>query len=240
MLELIEGLAVFNVELFLVLASLGLLLVGAFQKNDNVVLYLSVAAIGFACFLNFVHFSDQMYAFSNMLESNFFIQFGKMLILISSLFVLLIATNETQKFELPILVLLSTSGMLILTSAYNFITLYLGLELMSLPLYILAAFNRNDSRSTEAGLKYFILGAIASGVFLMGTSLIYGFTGAINFGNVYDYYLNLTEGESVSMPLGFLVGMVFVVTAFCFKISAVPFHMWTPDVYQGSPTLITM
>ena len=232
MLELIEGIYIFNVEFFIIVAALGLLLVGAFQKSSNVVLYLAITVLAVACFLNFTNFSFQAYAFSNMLESNFFIQFGKMLILISALFVLLIATNDKQSFELPILILLATSGMMILTSAFNFITVYLGLELMSLPLYILAAFNKNDSRSTEAGLKYFVLGAIASGIFLMGVSLIYMFTGSINFADIY----NMEQNESV----GYLIGMVFVVAAFCFKISAVPFHMWAPDVYQGSPTLVTM
>lgn len=240
MFEVMENLMLFFAEGVLVLSALFLLLIGAFRKNFDVILYGAILAMCVALFLVVSLSPEQSYGFNKMLETNGFVQYSKVLILISSIMILLIATSSKVSLELPILILLSTSGMMILVSAFNLMTLYLGLELMSLPLYILAAFNRDNSKSTEAGMKYFIMGAVASGLFLMGTTLVYGFTGSINFTAVYDYYLNISaDGDSVAMPIGFLVGLVFIIAAFAFKISAVPFHMWTPDVYEGAPTLFT-
>jgi NADH-quinone oxidoreductase subunit N len=140
--------------------------------------------------------------------------------------------EKQQKFEYGALFLLATLGMLMLISASDLIALYLGLELMSLPLYVIAAFDRENLKSTEAGLKYFVLGALSSGMLLYGASLIYGFTGTVNFAAIAKVTQN---GASV----GLIFGLVFLFVGFCFKISAVPFHMWTPDVYEGAPTPVT-
>ena len=140
--------------------------------------------------------------------------------------------EKQQKFEYGVLFLLSTLGMLMLISASDLIALYLGLELMSLPLYVVAASNRDNVRSTEAGLKYFVLGALSSGMLLYGASLIYGFTGTVNFAGI-------AKATGQGANIGLIFGLVFMFVGFCFKISAVPFHMWTPDVYEGAPTPVT-
>ncbi len=142
-----------------------------------------------------------------------------------------LARENQQKFEYPILILLATTGMLMLISAADLIALYLGLELMSLALYVVAAINRDSARSSEAGLKYFILGALSSGMLLYGASLVYGFTGTVSFAGI----------AKAANPgsIGLILGLVFLFAGFCFKVSAVPFHMWTPDVYEGAPTPIT-
>jgi NADH-quinone oxidoreductase subunit N len=140
--------------------------------------------------------------------------------------------EKQQKFEYGALFLLATLGMLMLISASDLIALYLGLELMSLPLYVIAASDRENLRSTEAGLKYFVLGALSSGMLLYGASLIYGFTGTVSFAGI----AKVTQGGA---SVGLIFGLVFLFVGFCFKISAVPFHMWTPDVYEGAPTPVT-
>ena len=161
----------------------------------------------------------------------------KLLTLIGSAGTLILAHNyltqeHLQKFEFGTLVLLSTLGMLMLISAGDLIALYLGLEMMSLSLYVVAAFNRDNAKSTEAGLKYFVLGALSSGMLLYGASLIYGFTGTISF-------VGIAKATHAGASLGLIFGLVFLFVGFCFKISAVPFHMWTPDVYEGAPTPVT-
>jgi NADH-quinone oxidoreductase subunit N len=143
-----------------------------------------------------------------------------------------LTVEKHQKFEFGILFLLSTLGMMMLISAADLIALYLGLELMSLPLYVVAASNRDSVRSTEAGLKYFVLGALSSGMLLYGASLIYGFTGTVAFSGI-------AKATANGANIGLIFGLVFLFAGFCFKISAVPFHMWTPDVYEGSPTPVT-
>jgi NADH-quinone oxidoreductase subunit N len=164
-------------------------------------------------------------------------RFLKMLTLVGSAGALLLSLDyltleRQQKFEYGALVLLATLGMLMLISASDLIALYLGLELMSLPLYVIAASNRESAKSTEAGLKYFVLGALSSGMLLYGASLIYGFTGTVNFAGI----AKATQGGA---GIGLIFGLVFLFVGFCFKISAVPFHMWTPDVYEGAPTPVT-
>ena len=164
-------------------------------------------------------------------------RFLKMLTLVGSGGALLLSLDyltleKQQKFEYGALFLLATLGMLMLISASDLIALYLGLELMSLPLYVIASSNRENLKSTEAGLKYFVLGALSSGMLLYGTSLIYGFTGTINFAGI----AKATQGGA---SVGLIFGLVFLFVGFCFKISAVPFHMWTPDVYEGAPTPVT-
>ena len=143
-----------------------------------------------------------------------------------------LTVEKQQKFEYGVLFLLSTLGMMLLISATDLIALYLGLELMSLPLYVVAASNRDNVRSTEAGLKYFVLGALSSGMLLYGASLIYGFTGTVNFAGI-------AKATGQGANIGLIFGLVFLFVGFCFKISAVPFHMWTPDVYEGAPTPVT-
>ena len=147
-----------------------------------------------------------------------------------------LAVEKQQKFEYSILILLSATGMMMLISAADLIALYLGLELMSLALYVLAAINRDSVRSTEAGLKYFVLGALSSGMLLYGASLVYGFTGTVSFAGIAKA---ASQGGPSHSSLGLVFGLVFLVAGFCFKVSAVPFHMWTPDVYEGAPTPIT-
>jgi NADH-quinone oxidoreductase subunit N len=149
-------------------------------------------------------------------------------ILMSSEF---LGSTGREKFEYPILILLSTTGMMALISAADLIALYLGMELMSLSLYVIAAIDRDNVRSTEAGLKYFVLGALSSGMLLYGCSLIYGFTGTVSFAGIAK-----AAGQG---GIGLTFGLVFLFVGFCFKISTVPFHMWTPDVYEGAPTPVT-
>ena len=176
-----------------------------------------------------------------MFEGSFLVdhyaRFLKVLTLVGSSGALLMSLDyltleRQQRFEYGALFLLATLGMLMLISASDLIALYLGLELMSLPLYVIAASNRENVRSTEAGLKYFVLGALSSGMLLYGASLIYGFTGTINFAGI----AKVTQGGAST---GLIFGLVFLFVGFCFKISAVPFHMWTPDVYEGAPTPVT-
>ncbi|MEL6774758.1 MAG: NADH-quinone oxidoreductase subunit NuoN, partial [Pseudomonadota bacterium] len=177
-------------------------------------------------------------AFSGMFIDDGFARFAKMLILIASALMLLIGRDYLERrgvlrFEYPILIVLATLGMMFMVSAGGLIALYVGLELQSLALYVVAAFNRDSARSTEAGLKYFVLGALSSGLLLYGASLVYGYTGTTNFGGIAQ----VIEAEGVSLGLTF--GLVFLCAALAFKISAAPFHMWTPDVYEGSPTAVT-
>jgi NADH-quinone oxidoreductase subunit N len=164
-------------------------------------------------------------------------RFLKLLALTGSTGTLLLSLDylhaeRQEKFEYGTLFLLATLGMLMLISAADLIALYLGLELMSLSLYVVAAYERDNVRSTEAGLKYFVLGALSSGMLLYGASLIYGFTGTVNFAGI-------ANATSQGAGLGLIFGLVFLFVGFCFKISAVPFHMWTPDVYEGAPTPVT-
>ena len=183
-------------------------------------------------------------AFNNMLAVDNFTQFVKAMVLIAATLVLgmsfdWLAIGPHKKFEYPVLVLLSTAGMMVMVSANDLLTLYLGLELSSLALYVLATYDRDNAVSSEAGVKYFVLGALASGMLLFGASLVYGYTGTTNFTAMIELFAITDEGQS-SVAYGAIVGMVMLVIALSFKISAVPFHMWTPDVYQGAPTPVTM
>jgi NADH-quinone oxidoreductase subunit N len=168
--------------------------------------------------------------------SDDFARFMKLLALTGSAFAILLsrdflADTGRRLFEFPILILLATAGMMVMVSAGDLIALYLGLELMSLSLYVVAAIDRDNVRSTEAGLKYFVLGALSSGMLLYGSSLVYGFTGTVNFAGIAK--------EAAHGGVGLSIGLVFVLAGLCFKVSAVPFHMWTPDVYEGAPTPVT-
>lgn len=176
--------------------------------------------------------------FNGLFIADSFARFMKVLVLGGSAFALLLALpnaveHGTHKFEYAILVLLASLGMLLMVSANDLMSLYVGLELQSLSLYVLAAIKREDSKATEAGLKYFVLGALSSGMLLYGASLIYGFTGHTNLQEIV--LAIATEGRSI----GLIFGVVFLLAGVAFKISAVPFHMWTPDVYEGAPTPVT-
>src|SRR5688572_17200969 len=177
-------------------------------------------------------------AFDGLFVADRFAAFSKMVIYIAAAVSMLMAMSwfgrdRDYRAEYPVLILFSALGMAIMVSASDMLTLYVGLELQSLAAYVLATFQRTDSRSAEAGLKYFVLGALASGILLYGISLLYGFTGTTSFGGVASALG--TDGVS----RGELFGIVFVLAGLAFKISAVPFHMWTPDVYEGAPTPVT-
>jgi NADH-quinone oxidoreductase subunit N len=248
--DISQELSIISSELVLILGSMIALVFGACARvnKDVKVLAISFAVLSVSIYivLNNLFINVEMSVFNNMLISNSFTSYGKLLILISSLSVLIMMIPSKAKggsgiaFEIPVLLLISTSGMMFLASSNSLISLYMGLEMMSLPLYIMAASDITNSKSSEAGMKYFILGTLASGIFLLGSSVTYGFTGTVDFTRLYQHYPNLNlDGDSVTVPIGFLVGMVLILIALAFKISAVPFHMWTLDVYQGAPTLIT-
>ena len=170
--------------------------------------------------------------------SDAFARFTKLLVLLGSLATMILALNWNAKegiarFEFPILILTATLGMLVMLAANDLMMLYLGLELFSLSLYVVASFDRDNVRSAEAGLKYFVLGALSSGLLLYGASLTYGFAGTTDFAGIIQ---SATDGH---VSLGLLFGLVFIISGLAFKVSAAPFHMWTPDVYEGSPTPVT-
>ena len=224
-------------ELFLSLSIMILLMIGVFvKKSFKLVNILTIASLSFGIVL-LINQPDQVIKIFN--ESYIIDKFSiylKILTLLFSLLILLLSKdylkiNNIDKIEYPIIILASVLGMIIMISSYDLIVFYLGLELQSLCLYILASFKRNEEKSTEAGLKYFVLSALASGILLYGSSLIYGFTGSTNF----EIILNNIDKSNT----GAVFGIVFIIVGLAFKISAVPFHMWTPDVYEGSPTSVT-
>ena len=177
-------------------------------------------------------------SFNGMFVDDNFARFAKVVILLSAATVLVMGQDyatkhDMLKFEYPLLVALSVVGMMVMVSAGSLLTLYMGLELQSLALYVIAAFRRDSAKSTEAGLKYFVLGALSSGLLLYGASLVYGFAGTVEFAGI----MQATQGGDLSM--GLLLGLVFVISGMAFKVSAAPFHMWAPDVYEGAPTPVT-
>jgi len=224
-------------ELFLSIVIMFLLMLGVFiKKSFKLVYLLTILSLLFAIVLVLNQPSEIVKIFNENYIIDQFSIFMKALTLLLCFFVLLsskdyIKNNKIDKIEYPIIILASTLGMLLMISSYDLIIFYLGLELQSLCLYILASFKRDDERSTESGLKYFVLSALASGLLLYGCSLIYGFTGSTNFEIISA---NLNEENT-----GAVFGIVFVIVGLAFKVSAVPFHMWTPDVYEGSPTSVT-
>jgi NADH-quinone oxidoreductase subunit N len=224
-------------EIFLTLSIFSILMLGVFLKNSfNLIFNLSsiIIIITIAIIFNRPNIEEKIFldSFTRDEFSNFF----KILILISSLFVLSTSKNyiidkKLDKFEYPIIILLSILGMFFMVSSNDIIIFYLGLELQSLSLYILAAIDRDNLKSSESGIKYFVLSALSSGLLLYGCSLLYGFTGSTNF--------DLISNELNKENTGGVFAMVFILVGLAFKISAVPFHMWTPDVYEGAPTAIT-
>jgi NADH-quinone oxidoreductase subunit N len=225
-------------ELILAVGAMVLLLTGAIggEKTSSLISWGAIAllaASGAATVLG----PDHALAFHNAFVADGFSRFAKLLILSAAALSILLADEffasiKLSRFELPVLMLIASLGMMLMVSSESFLSLYMGLELQSLALYVLAAFNRDNLRSTEAGLKYFVLGALSSGMLLYGISLIYGFTGTTEFSAIAA----VTHGGA---GLGVIFGMVFLIAGLAFKVSAVPFHMWTPDVYEGAPTPIT-
>ena len=226
-------------EIFLSLSIMFLLMVGVFKKKSSTLIFnlsilsllILIALILNLSSLNKVLIFKESYVIDDI--SNFM----KILTAVSAIFVILISSDflknqKIYKIEYPILILCSILGMMVMISSHDLIVFYLGLELQSLALYVLAAFNRDNVLSSESGLKYFVLSALSSGLLLYGCSLIYGFTGSTNFDVIA---LNTTR-----VPYGLTFGIVFILVGLAFKISAVPFHMWAPDVYQGSPTSVTL
>jgi NADH-quinone oxidoreductase subunit N len=225
-------------ELLLAGGAMALLLIGAYEgeRTAGPSLIYAVALLVLAGIIIAAMPEKRLEAFNGSIVVDGFARFLKILTVIGSIGTLWLSWDflsgpDRSKFEYPVLVLLATTGMLMLISAGDLIALYLGLELMSLALYVVAAFDRDNVRSTEAGLKYFVLGALSSGMLLYGASLIYGFTGTVKFPGI--------AAAAASGGIGVIVGIVLLFAGLCFKVSAVPFHMWTPDVYQGAPTPVT-
>ncbi|MGE5159567.1 MAG: NADH-quinone oxidoreductase subunit NuoN [Gemmatimonas sp.] len=225
-------------ELVLAVGAMALLMLGAYrgQGTTKLVTGLSVCLLIVVGILELMLPSGKLTTFGGGFIVDDFARYLKILALIGSAATLLLSIEflsdpSRRIFEYSILIVLSTLGMMVLISAGDLISLYLGLELMSLALYVVAASHRDNAKSTEAGLKYFVLGALSSGMLLYGASLIYGFTGTVNFAGLAAA---LKTGS-----VGVAFGLVFLLAGLCFKISAVPFHMWTPDVYEGAPTPIT-
>jgi NADH-quinone oxidoreductase subunit N len=230
-------------EIVLVVGAMALLMVGA-SRGEESSRSIDVAAILLLILTGAVIVllpAGTLVTFGGSFVVDNFARFLKLLALTGSAAAILMSTDylaaaKRQRFEYSILILLATTGMMMLISAADLIALYLGLELMSLALYVVAAIDRDSVRSTEAGLKYFVLGALSSGMLLYGASLVYGFTGTVSFAGIAKA---ATQGDASSGHLGLVFGLVFLFAGFCFKVSAVPFHMWTPDVYEGAPTPIT-
>ncbi len=237
--ELSHSLTLATPELILAVGSMVLLMIGVYSNDraNSTVTGLSVALL-IAAGAWMIVFAQDGSAFAGSFVVDSFARFMKILTLIGSVVTMVMSVGfakaeKFDKFEFPILIVLATLGMMLMISANDMIALYLGLELQSLSLYVIAAINRDSARSTEAGLKYFVLGALSSGMLLYGMSLIYGYTGHTGFAQIAAV---VGEGER---QLGLVFGLVFVLAGLAFKISAVPFHMWTPDVYEGAPTPVT-
>jgi NADH-quinone oxidoreductase subunit N len=228
-------------EMLLAAAAMALLILGVMrgEGSTRLVSWLAIGVLILVLIGAEIGGGDRRVGFYGMFITDAFAVFMKALVLIGSAVTILIGMryNEEQgiaRFEFPVLVMLATTGMMVMISANDLITLYVGLELQNLALYVVASFNRDSVRSSEAGLKYFVLGALSSGMLLYGASLIYGFTGTTAFADL----AKLMSGGAVPST-GVIIGLVFVVVGLAFKVSAVPFHMWTPDVYEGAPTPVT-
>lgn len=236
---LFASLRIATPELILAVGALVLLMIGVFSgdKSTNTVMGLSVALlVVVGLWIIFAPASGE--AFGGVYVADAFGNFMKVLALIGSIVAMILSVGHGRsepigRFEFPVLLVLATLGIMLMISANNLISLYMALELQSLALYVICAINRESLRSTEAGLKYFVLGALSSGMLLYGMSLVYGFTGNTGFTEIAAVL------SSETRSLGLVFGLVFVLAGLAFKISAVPFHMWTPDVYEGAPTTVT-
>ncbi|KQZ19167.1 NADH:ubiquinone oxidoreductase subunit N [Mesorhizobium sp. Root552] len=237
--ELSASLALLTPELILAVGAMVLLMIGVYSTSRSSTLVTTLAVLVMAAAAAWLLFSvGEGKAFGNSFVVDPFARFMKVLTLVGAAVTLVMSVGfakaeKFDSFEYPILVMLSSTGMLLMASANDMIALYLSFELQSLALYIVAAINRDSLRSSEAGLKYFVLGALGTGMMLYGISLVYGYTGSIDF-NVIASTLTGAERQ-----VGVLFGLVFILAGLVFKISAAPFHMWTPDVYEGAPTPVT-
>ena len=228
-------------EIMLAVYAMAALLWGVYFGKDDLaktILWTTIAVLAaLALYVGYSH-NGAATAFDGTFINDRFARFAKVVILLGAAFMLMLSEEylrrtDLLKFEFPILIALAVLGMMMMVSAGGLMALYMGLELQSLALYVVAAFRRDSERSTEAGLKYFVLGALSSGLLLYGASLVYGYTGTTVFSGIFS----VIETEGVSP--GLLFGIVFMCTGLAFKVSAAPFHMWTPDVYEGSPTPVT-
>lgn len=226
-------------EITLSCAAMAILIFGVLRRRDAALscTMLSLGALLLAAVI--VIGTPYGTGYQGLFVSDAFAAFCKVLILAGSALSLILALDynhrqDLSRFEFPVLVLLSTVGMMIMVSASNLMPFYVGLEMQSLSMYVLAAFARDDVRSAEAGLKYFVLGSLASGMLLYGISMVYGFAGTMQFSRLAE-----ALGNGAAVSPGLVIGIVFIVAALAFKISAAPFHMWTPDVYEGAPTSVT-
>jgi NADH-quinone oxidoreductase subunit N len=225
-------------EIILAVGAMALLMLGVYRtpRTEILIDVLSIILLIIAGVAVVLLPAGKLAAFGGSFVVDDFARFLKVLAIGGSAAAILMSIDYDrregqQRFEYSVLIVLSTLGMLMLISAADLIALYLGLELMSLPLYVVAASHRNSLRSSEAGLKYFVLGALSSGMLLYGASLVYGFTGTVSFTGIAH--------SAAEAGTGLVFGLVFLFAGFCFKVSAVPFHMWTPDVYEGAPTPVT-
>ena len=225
-------------ELLLLTGGMVLLMIGAYggQRTTGLVTALAVLLLGATGAAVLMLPAGRLETFGGSFVLDDFARFMKVLALAGSAITLILSREFLSEpsrriFEFAVLVVLSSAGMMVLISAGDLIMVYLGLELMSLALYVVAASNREDPKSNEAGMKYFVLGALSSGMLLYGASLIYGFTGTVTFTGI--------AAAAKDGSVGLVFGLVFLLAGLCFKVSAVPFHMWTPDVYEGAPTPVT-
>jgi len=228
-------------ELFVAVAGMVMLMFGAFRGENSArfVSWLGVGVLIVAALLVIAGPVGTTLAFNGQFVVDDFAVFAKILLIVGAALALILAIpfnmrEGIDQFEFPILIVLAVLGMMMMVSANDLISLYIGIELQSLALYVVAAIRRDTLRSSEAGLKYFVLGALSSGILLYGMSLVYGFAGTTNFGALASQF---TAGGGAS--IGAVIGIVFVTAGLAFKVSAVPFHMWTPDVYEGAPTPVT-
>ena len=238
---LVNSLTIVFSELALIIYILASLMFAVYTRKDQLtskLIWVTASVMIVLGSLIILLGSGTSKAFGGAFIDDGFARYAKVVVLWSSAMILIISRdyltkNNLMKFEYPILIGLAVVGMMMMVSAGDLMSLYMGIELQSLALYVIAAFNRDSIRSTEAGLKYFVLGALSSGLLLYGASLIYGFSGTTSFDGIA---LALNQGE---ISLGLLIGLVFLATGLAFKVSAAPFHMWTPDVYEGAPTPVT-
>ena len=232
-----ENLNLLLPEIVLFIGICTILMVGVFLKNSfQTVLRLSILVLISIIYLILKDWGGEAQIFLDSFKNDKFSDYFKVLILISSIFVFIssnqfVKDKNLHKFEYPIIIMFSILGMFFMLSSNDLILFYLGLELQSLSLYVLASIDRDNIISSEAGIKYFVLSALSSGLLLYGCSLLYGFTGSTNFENI--------SNSLTTQNIGAIFAMVFILVGLAFKVSAVPFHMWTPDVYQGAPTSIT-
>ena len=228
-------------EVSLAILAIACLMYGLFSKNNsfNKATNFATFSLIFVCFLVYFDFTTNFALFENFFSNTTFTKFFKILTILGAAASLIISKNyfidtKINRFEIPTLLLFSTLGMMLMISSKNLMMMYLAIELQSLSLYVVASIKRNSLESAESGVKYFILGALSSGILLYGFSLVYGFTGQTNFDGIYNSLSQLDK-----LPIGLVFGLVFILVGLAFKVSAVPFHMWTPDVYEGAPTSIT-